>query len=147
MFCTWVAGTYFDNSAVLELSETSLAFNSHKVISPSAGGGGKTDNEDIWLANEYSFGPSTNLCSWKMAGRSYFTARRFKRTGETGNRENANPREALRNFWVGMCRWDTRTLSLYQSKLSRILLPYAKVNSSNHSYPRVAVFQKLIIDS
>ena len=38
---------YFDSSAVLELAAVSLAFSSHKVISPSAGGGGETDSEDI----------------------------------------------------------------------------------------------------
>lgn len=45
---TWVAGTYFDNFAVSELSAMSLALNSHKVISPSTGGGGKTDKEDMF---------------------------------------------------------------------------------------------------
>ena len=38
---------YFDSFAVFELSAMSFALNSHKVISPSAGGGGKTESEDI----------------------------------------------------------------------------------------------------
>ena len=37
----------------------------------------------------------------------------------------------FRNFWVG--RWDPRTLSLYQNKFRLILLPYTRVNPSNHS--------------
>ena len=49
----------------------------------------------------------------------------------------------LRNFWVGMCRWDPGILSLYQCYFSCILLLYTSVNSPNHSYPRLAVFQKL----
>ena len=48
-----------------------------------------------------------------------------------------------RNFWVGVWLWNPGTLSLYQSWFSWILLPYTRVNSPNHSYPRVAVFQKL----
>lgn len=30
----------------------SFALNSHKVISPSAGGGGKTESEDIFLLSQ-----------------------------------------------------------------------------------------------
>ena len=52
--------------------------------------------------------------------------------------------EYFRNFWVRTCRWDPGTLSLYQSWFSCILLPYTSLNSPNSSYPRVAVFQKLL---
>lgn len=49
---TCVAGIYFDSFAVFELSAMSFALNSHKVISPSAGGGGKTESEDIFLLTQ-----------------------------------------------------------------------------------------------
>ena len=52
--------------------------------------------------------------------------------------------EYFRNFWVTTCRWDPGTLSLYQSWFSCILLPYTSLNSPNSSYPRIAVFQKLL---
>ena len=35
------------------------------------------------------------------------------------------------------------TLKIYQSWFSWVVPPYTRVNSPNHSYPRVAVFQKL----
>ena len=53
------------------------------------------------------------------------------------------PRGYFRNFWVRMCRCNRGTLNLYQSCFSCILLPCTRVNPPNHSYPRVAVFQKL----
>ena len=34
-------------------------------------------------------------------------------------------------------------LAYIRASLSWILLPYTRVNTPNHSYPRVAVFQKL----
>ena len=37
-----------------------------------------------------------------------------------------------------------KTLNLYQSQFSWILLPYTRVYSPNPPYPRVAVFQKLL---
>ena len=37
----------------------------------------------------------------------------------------------FRNFWVGMCRWDPRTLNPYQSYFILILSPYTRVNSPN----------------
>ena len=52
--------------------------------------------------------------------------------------------EYFRNFGVRTCRWNPGTLSLYQSWFSCILLPYTSLNSPNSSYPRVAVFQKLL---
>ena len=68
------------------------------------------------------------------------------------NRENRRfslcPGGYFRDFWVGMCRWDPGTLSLYESSFKWILLPYTRLNSQNpphlHPYPRVAVFQKLL---
>ena len=55
----------------------------------------------------------------------------------------------FRNFWAGMCRWDTGTLNLYQSSFKWILLPYTRINSKNFPpppppHPKVAVFQKLL---
>ena len=35
----------------------------------------------------------------------------------------------FRNSGVGMCHWDSGTLSLYQSSFKRILLPYTRLNS------------------
>ena len=49
----------------------------------------------------------------------------------------------FRNFWVGMCRWDPGTSSLYQSSFKWILLPYTRLKSQNTPYPSEAVFQKL----
>ena len=54
---TCVAGIYFDSFAVFELSAMSFALNSHKVISPSAGGGGKTESEDILLNQAFAVRP------------------------------------------------------------------------------------------
>ena len=72
---TCVAGTYFDNFAVLELSAMSLALNSHSVISPSAGGGGKTDNEDIDFRKPVLF--SNRKINRKMAGRCFYMYQAF----------------------------------------------------------------------
>ena len=44
----------------------------------------------------------------------------------------------FRNFWVGMCRWDPWTLSLYQSYFSWIFLPFTRLKCPNLPYPRVA---------
>ena len=48
------------------------------------------------------------------------------------------------NFWVGTCRWDPWTLTLYQTSFKWILLPFTRLNSQNPPYPRVAVFRKLL---
>ena len=49
---------------------------------------------------------------------------------------------------LGISGWGCATMTLEplaytRASFSWILLPYTRVNSSNHSYPRVAVFQKL----
>ena len=42
----------------------------------------------------------------------------------------------FRNFGVGMCRWDSGTLSLYHSYCSWILLSHTGLNPPNPPYPR-----------
>ena len=39
----------------------------------------------------------------------------FVKTFGTFTGDNGPGGEYFRNFWVGMCRWDPRTLNLYQS--------------------------------
>ena len=55
------------------------------------------------------------------------------------NRENRRfslcPGGYFRDFWVGMCRWDPGTLSLYESSFKSILLPYTRLNSQNPPPP------------
>ena len=63
---------------------------------------------------------------------------------KTSQRWGRGGGEYFRNFWVRTCRLDPGTLSLYQSWFKCILLPYTSLNSPNSSYPRVAVFQKLL---
>jgi len=66
----------------LELSAISLAFNSHRVISPSAGGGGKTDNEDIRLAAEYFSCARSNLPQLKDGGKVLLYCQAFQTDGK-----------------------------------------------------------------
>ena len=41
----------------------------------------------------------------------------------------------LGKFWVGVCRWDSETLSLYQTTFSSILLPYSRLRRCQKFLP------------
>ena len=45
------------------------------------------------------------------------------------------PEGFFQNFWVGMCSWDSWTLSLYQCSCKWILLHFTRVNSQNPAPP------------
>ena len=63
---------------------------------------------------------------WGKENRSLYRGLRYT---EPGSRSGGGG--YLKKFRVGMCRWDPRTLNLYQNKFSWILLPYNRVNSPN----------------
>ena len=101
------------------------------------------DQRSIFCTLYVHTNPSRKRGFWKskpipkeFENRGFFVLVWAENISKTKLIENHIRGRYVRNFWVGRCRWDPG-----------ILLPFTRVNSSNNSYSRLAVFLREIKQS